>query len=152
MLPIGSPAPDFEAQTSDKRAIRLSEFRGKKNVVLFFYPRDFTKVCTRQACMFRDVREELGAQDVEILGVSTDDEATHARFADEHGLGFPLVADRDGSIAKSYRALSGLRSVLRLAARVTYVIDKEGVIRGAVKSELSVDRHLREVKRVLGDL
>lgn len=150
MLAIGSPAPDFEATTDQGKQLRLSDYRGKKNVVLFFYPRDFTSVCTKQACMFRDVREELGAEDVEILGVSTDGDDKHARFAETHGLGFPLLADPKGVIGKRYGVLSGLRRLFGMNARVTYVIDKEGIIRGALRSELNVGRHLEEVRRVLG--
>lgn len=151
MLKIGTPAPDFEAVTHEGRRLRLSDFRGKKSVVLFFYPRDFTSVCTKQVCMFRDVRDELASDDVEILGVSTDGESKHAEFSKAHGLGFPLLADPDGAIGKRYKALSGLRSLLGMNARVTYVIDEEGIIRGAVRSELNVQKHLDEVRRVLGE-
>jgi len=152
MLRPGTPAPDFEATGHDGRRIRLSEFRGQKNVVLFFYPRDFTPVCTREVCAFRDAREELGGFDAEILGVSTDGEGEHARFAQTHGLTFPLLADESGAIGKRYDVLSGLRSFLNRAARVTYVIDKEGIIRGAIHSELSVGKHLDQVRRVLESL
>lgn len=149
MLPVGSPAPDFEATTNEGKTLRLSDFRGKKNVVLFFYPADFTMICTKQACMFRDAEGELASQDTQILGVSTDDEAKHAQFSEAHGLSFPLLADPDGAIGKKYRTLSGLRSLLGRSARVTYVIDKEGIIRGAVHSELNAQKHLDEVRRVL---
>jgi len=152
MLLPGTIAPDFEASSHDGKRIRLSDFRGRKNVVLFFYPRDFTAICTRQVCMFRDVRDELAGFDAEIFGVSTDGESQHARFAETHGLSFPLLADESGEIGKSYRVLSGLRKFLGYAARVTYVIDKEGVIRGAVRSEFDVQRHLDEVRRVLSTL
>lgn len=102
--------------------------------------------------MFRDVREDLAREDVEILGVSTDDEDKHAQFSDAHDLTFPLLADPAGTIGKRYQVLSGLRSLLGMNARVTYVIDKEGIIRGGVQSELNVQRHLEEVRRALGEI
>src|SRR5262245_60599967 len=95
-LPIGSQAPDFDVtarQSGASRRLRLSDFRGQKNVVLYFYPRDFTPVCTAEACGFRDMYEELASQDTEVIGVSVDDDASHDRFAAHHHVTFPLVAD-----------------------------------------------------------
>lgn len=152
MLRPGTPAPDFEATSHDGRRIRLSDFRGRKNVVLFFYPRDFTAVCTREVCAFRDAHAELAGLDAEILGISTDDKDRHAQFAEKHGVPYLLLSDVSGAIGKSYGVLSGLRGLLGIAARVTYVIDKEGIIRGAVRSELNVPRHLEEVRKVLASL
>lgn len=124
LLAPGARAPEFHALDQDGRDRRLADERGHA-VVLYFYPRDATPGCTREACSFRDVWSrfvEVGAQ---VLGVSTDDVASHAAFAREHRLPFPLLADPDGSITRLY----GVGRTFGLASRVTYVIDRDGVIR-----------------------
>ena len=124
LLAPGARAPEFQALDQEGRTHRLSDDRGHP-VVLYFYPRDATPGCTREACAFRDVWgrfEEVGAR---LLGVSTDSVASHATFAREHHLPFPLLADTDGDIVRAY----GIGRTFGLAARVTYVIDREGVIR-----------------------
>lgn len=151
-LRIGDSAPQFEVtarQGGKLRSLGLADFAGQKNVVLFFYPRDFTTVCTREACGFRDMYEDLIAQDTELIGVSADDAASHERFAREHHLAYPLVADPRRALAKLYGATSLLSEAFGVTARVTFVIDKRGRIAGIFDSRFSAREHLEGVQRTL---
>lgn len=144
-LRVGDKAPDFEVvgyQAGAKRRVVLSELLASHNVVLYFYPRDFTPVCTREACGFRDAYEELKSHGAEVIGVSVDDDTTHGRFAERHKLPFVLVADKDKSLARAYGALSLLRNLFGSSARLTYVIDKQGRINAVFDSELLASKHV----------
>jgi thioredoxin-dependent peroxiredoxin len=145
-LKIGDQAPEFEVtarQAGQDRKLSLSGVLAEKNLVLYFYPRDFTAVCTREACGFRDSYAALTSADTEVVGVSVDDADTHDRFAREHGLAFPLVPDPARRLAALYGATSLLRDVLGVAARVTFVIDRSrrivAVFDSAVRSSQHVD-------------
>ena len=154
-LKIGDPAPDFDVtgqQAGEPRRLQLSEFRGKKQVVLYFYPRDFTPVCTQEACGFRDMYDELSTHDTEVIGVSVDDEESHARFASMHRVKFVLVADPDKVLARKYHATSLLRDVLGATKRITYVIDKQGTIVAIFDSQIFARQHLNGVKAVIAKL
>jgi peroxiredoxin Q/BCP len=151
-LAVGQPAPEFDVvaqQDGRARPLKLSEFRGKKNVVLYFYPRDFTPVCTKETCGFRDLYAELAGNDTEVIGVSVDDDASHARFASQYGVKFPLVADPNKVLAKHYQATSLLRDLMGASRRVTYVIDKQGVIAAVFDSQLRASQHVDGVKAAL---
>jgi len=122
LLAPGAAAPDFMAldQEGAPRALRL--LRGRRPMVLFFYPRDGTPGCTEEACAFRDAWSRLTAAGAVVVGVSTDDVAAHRRFAQEHQLPFPLLSDPDGEAL----ALYGVPTRMGMAARVTFVIDRQG--------------------------
>jgi len=152
MLMVGQAAPLFEVVSSNGTKLRLSDFRGKKNVVLFFYPKDFTRVCTAEVCGFRDMYEDLRSQETEIVGVSLDSETSHEKFARQYGVPYPLVADKDRSLAKAYDAIGGLGGLLGITKRVTYVIDKGGKIRGAFDGTFDAEPHLGGVKRIIASL
>ncbi|HEY1955276.1 MAG TPA: peroxiredoxin [Polyangiaceae bacterium] len=151
-LSVGTAAPDFEATSSDGRTVSLTELRGKKNVVLYFYPADFTVVCTRETCGFRDMYEDLASKDTEVVGVSFDDDASHERFRKEHDVPFPLVSDTGKALAQKYEASSMMSKLIGKAARVTYVIDKTGKIAGVFKAELSAKTHVEGVRDLLARL
>jgi peroxiredoxin Q/BCP len=144
-LKVGDQAPPFEVtarEAGHDRPLSLSGILAEKNLVLYFYPRDFTTVCTREACGFRDSYAELGSADTEVVGVSVDDAATHDRFAQEHGIKFPLVPDPQRQLARRYAATSIVRDVMGVAARVTYVIDRSGRIAAVFDSELRASQHV----------
>lgn len=149
---VGAEAPDFEATTQSGERFRLADLRGKKHVVLYFYPRDFTTVCTAQACLMRDAVHELASQDVEVVGVSTDPPDKHSRFARTYGLPFTLVADESGEVGKRFGALGGLRGLLGFSKRITYVIDKRGIVRARFQHELSATAHLRDIRAAVESL
>lgn len=126
--------------------MRSEDLLAKGPVVLYFYPRDFTPGCTREACEFRDAFEDLQGLGASIVGVSIDDEASHAKFAGRHGLPFSLLSDADRSLAKAYDVV---RAFGLGTSRVTYVIDRSSRIRGAFHHELSMSKHVAEAKALL---
>ena len=151
-LKVGDPAPAFDVTSSDGKRLKLEDFRGKKHVVLYFYPKDDTRVCTAEACGFRDMYEDLMGHDTEVIGVSFDDDASHKAFAGKHRVPFPLVADRDKSLARSYGAAGGLMGLVGMSRRITYVIDKDGKIAGVFDSALRAANHLDGVKAAIAGL
>lgn len=125
----GDPAPQFDLAGTGGRRYRLSDYRGRW-VVLAFYPGDFTPVCTRQFCSYRDDGESLAGLDCELLGISPQGVESHDRFVAEHSLNVPLLADEDRSVARAYGVV-GLGGVIR---RATFIVDPEGTIRHAERS------------------
>jgi peroxiredoxin Q/BCP len=144
----GDTAPDFVGQTSNDIRIRLKDYLGKKNVVLYFYPKDDTKGCTIEACTFRDKLQPIGALWTEVVGVSVDTVESHKKFAEKNGLNFTLVSDQDKQISKTYGVLSDDGSK---ADRVTFIIDKEGKI-AKVFTNVDVTRHANEIVDALKQL
>ena len=149
MLKTGATAPNFTATLDDGRPFELASFRGSKNVVLYFYPKDFTAGCTAQACSFRDNYDAISEFDALIFGVSGDSETTHASFKEKHELPFPLIAD-PGRLAHELYEATGL--IPWMTPRLTYVIDKAGVIRAAIRHDFRVQQHVPEVLEALGAL
>jgi peroxiredoxin Q/BCP len=120
---VGDPAPDFELPGTGDRTYRLADYRGRK-LVLAFYPGDFTAVCTKQFCSYRDQGERLDGLGAEVLGISPQSVESHERFVEERRLNVPLLADEDRDVARAYGVLAG-----PLVRRAIFVIDEEGVIR-----------------------
>jgi peroxiredoxin Q/BCP len=145
----GAPAPDFALRDQDGKEVRLSDFRNRKNVVVYFYPKDDTPGCTRESCAFRDSYTAFTDAGAEVLGISSDSSASHKAFAAKHGLPFRLLADEGGAVRRAYRVPATLGL---LPGRVTYVIDKQGVIRHAFNSQLAPSRHVEEALAVLATL
>lgn len=151
MLRVGDEAPDFNTRDSKGEMIRLRDFRGRKNVVLYSYPADFTAGCTKEACQFRDGFDGIDSRDAVIIGVSADDDSTHLRFASSYHLPFHLISDRDRSISRMYGAL-WLLELIPFAKRITYVIDKKSIIRLASHHEIMIGKHVDEVRRGLENI
>jgi len=143
---VGDAAPDFDLPDASGRRVRLADFKGKRGVVLYFYPKDDTPGCTKEACSFRDSYEEFQDAGAEVIGVSSDSEASHRSFAEKHRLPFVLVADAGGELRKRY----GVPWTLGLLpGRVTYVIDREGIVRHVFNSQLQAAKHVDEALAVL---
>jgi peroxiredoxin Q/BCP len=140
MLKAGQTAPDFEMVDQNERIIRLSDYKGKKNVVLFFYPKDFSPVCTLEACGFRDKYDAFQSLDTEVIGVSPDGVISHVHFSQKYNLPFSLLTD-EGALKSLF---SGKRNIPFLQGRVTFVIDKEGKIAEVISSVFSASRHVEE--------
>lgn len=148
-LRVGDPAPDFELPSSTGEMVRLSDYRGKSEVVLFFYPKDNTPGCTVEACGFRDSHEAFREAGAEVIGVSSDSAESHRRFAERFRLPFVLLSDADGAL----RARYGVPRTLRFfPGRVTYLIDRDGVVRHIFSSQMQPKRHVAEALEVLGRL
>ncbi len=149
----GHAAPDFSLKTDRGETITLSELRGKP-VVLYFYPKDDTPGCTREACAFRDRQSDLAAHGAVVLGVSPDDEKSHGKFRDKFHLNFPLLADPDHRVADAYGAwreknMYGKKSMG--IQRSTFLIDATGKVRKAWK-KVNVDGHDAAVLAALAAL
>lgn len=142
----GQPAPSFVLPDASGDLVSLTDFIGQKAVVLFFYPKDETPGCTREACEFRDHHREFEAAGAEVLGVSSDSPASHHRFQERYGLPFRLLSDLDGRVRKAY-GVSDLLGVL--PRRVSFVIDRAGIIRFVHESQLRPRRHVTEALRML---
>jgi len=143
----GDQAPGFDLPASTGGNIRLGDFRGRQKVVLYFYPRDMTPGCTQEACSFRDLQEEFAAAGAAILGVSTDDLASHGKFAAKHELSFPLLSDAAAQVAEAYGVWKEKNRYGKRALgieRTTFVIDEAGVIR-KIYRKVKVDEHADQV-------
>jgi peroxiredoxin Q/BCP len=151
-LIAGQEAPLFDLPATGGRRVKLEDYRGKKNVVLYFYPKDFTPVCTKEACGFRDAYEDLVAADTEVIGVSVDSDGSHEKFAEKFGLPFPLVSDPKRELASKYACLGLLSKLIGRVNRVTYVIDKAGKVAKVLESELSANHHLSGVREAIAAL
>jgi thioredoxin-dependent peroxiredoxin len=146
---VGDPAPDFALESRTGERVSLSEFRGKKNVVLYFYPKDETRGCTREACSFRDSYQAFAELGAEVVGISSDSSESHRRFAEHHGLPFTLLSDPKKEVRKLYGVPSSLGF---LPGRVTYVIDKEGIVRHIFNSQMHPEEHVNEALGILRKL
>src|SRR3990170_138146 len=134
MLQAGQPAPLFSLPDADMESVDLSRFKGRKNVVLYFYPRDGTPACTLQATEFSDHENEFARYNCVVLGVSPDDCLSHAEFRDNNGVSIRLLADTEGEVCRKYGVLEDKESNgqrRRSVVRSTFVIDKKGMVRHA---------------------
>lgn len=153
-LAAGMPAPGFTLASDRGGTVSLAEFRGRRHVVLFFYPQDMTPGCTLEACAFRDRSAEMAELDAAVLGVSPDDLASHRGFAAAHGLNFPLLVDDGARVAQAYGAWKEKSSYGRTymgIERSTFLIDKEGLVR-RVWRKVKVEGHDAEVLAALRGL
>ena len=148
VLPIiGRPAPDFSLPSTTGENISLKQFKGKKTVILYFYPKDETPGCTREACSFRDLYAEFEKHNAVILGVSADSLESHQHFREKNNLPFPLLADEDATLSKMYgvykqKNLYGKKSMG--IERTTFVIDRTGRI-AQIYPKVKVDGHVQDL-------
>src|SRR5690242_248615 len=143
---VGDRAPDFTLPDQTGKSIRLSDLLSEQAVVLYFYPKDETQGCTAEACAFRDSYEVFKEAGAEVIGVSSDSVESHEQFAKRHRLPFILLSDAGGAVRKRY----GVPSTLGLLpGRVTYVIDKQGVVRYIFNSLLGAEKHVSEALKTL---
>ncbi len=149
LLAVGDAAPNFRLSTDNGSYVALEDFLGKQNVVVYFYPKDFTRGCTAEACSFRDSYEAFKDLGAEVIGISSDNQDSHRDFAQRHHLPFILLSDADGSVRKTYE----VKKTLGLfAGRVSFVIDKKGIIRHIFSSQTRTTAHVGEALNVLKSL
>lgn len=145
-LQVGDKAPDFTLPKANGELVSLSEFRGRAEVVLFFYPKDNSPVCTAQACCFRDGYEVFREAGAEVIGISADSAESHEQFAAWFRLPFILLSDKGGLVRQRY----GVTKTLGLfPGRSTYVIDRDGVVRHIFSSQFLPAKHVTEALSVL---
>ena len=151
MLKEGDKAPDFKAKDQDGRDVKLSDFKGKR-VVLYFYPKDDTPGCTKEACSFRDADDVFNAKGIKVLGVSTDDEKSHQKFISKYQLPFDLLADTEKKIVEAY-GVWGEKSMYGKkymgTVRKTFLIDKGKIVK--IFDKVNVAEHADEVLAAFGE-
>ncbi|HNU35644.1 MAG TPA: peroxiredoxin [Methanomassiliicoccales archaeon] len=147
-LQEGDTAPDFDLPDQDGKMVSSRDIRGKKALVLYFYPADFTKVCTMEAVTFRQMHERFQAAGAEVIGVSSDDVKTHKEFAVDHELTFTLLSDEWEELRKAF----GAYGIGGTPARTTYVIDRDWKIRMVYNSLLRSKEHAEEAMKAVAAL
>ncbi|MCL4477810.1 MAG: peroxiredoxin [Deltaproteobacteria bacterium] len=148
-LKIGDTAPDFTLVSQSGEKVNLKDLIGKKNIVLYFYPRDYTTGCTSEACAFRDSYEAFKQEGAEVIGISSDTKESHTSFASHYKLPFTLLSDNEGKVRKLY----GVPKTLGLLpGRVTYIIDQKGIIRHIFSSQFMPKKHIDDALRILRDI
>ncbi|HKT22211.1 MAG TPA: peroxiredoxin [Nitrososphaerales archaeon] len=143
---VGARAPDFTLEGPDGRTVSLHDYAGSKNVVIYFYPKDFTAGCTAETKAFGENYDAILDLGAEILGISSDSAESHGSFAQECGAKFPLLADVGGKVRELYGAKGSLGLV---PGRITFVIDKQGVVRHVFSSQLRPRQHITEAVEAL---
>lgn len=146
---VGDTAPDFTLSDQNGSRVSLRDFRGKKAVVLYFYPKDDTPGCTAESCGFRDQYEVFTTAGAEVIGVSGDSPQSHQQFAAKYNLPFTLLSDKDNKVRKEYGATMAFGFV---PGRVTYVIDQEGVVRFVLDTMFNFQAHVEEALKTLQEL
>ncbi len=147
-LKAGMKAPGFQATDQKGNPIKLADYLGKSNVVLYFYPKDGTPGCTAEACSLRDGYPAILATGAVVLGVSADDVGSHATFAQKYDLPFSILADPDGALINAYGVKMPL---MKMASRITFIIDKQGIIRYKV-DKVDAAKHDQQVLALLKQL
>ncbi|SRR5712692_3905089 len=142
---LGDLAPDFTLPAQSGAPVRLGDFLGKADIVLYFYPKDNTSICTAEACAFRDSYQAFKEAGAEVIGISSDSVESHRQFTAVHRLPFNLLSDADGMIRKYY----GVPTAFGLPGRVTYTIDRQGIVRHIFFSQFSSEKHVAEALQTL---
>jgi peroxiredoxin Q/BCP len=148
-IQVGDKAPDFTLASQSGEPVRLYDRLADRVVVLYFYPKDETAGCTREACAFRDSHEVFVEAGAEVIGVSSDSADKHAAFANHHELPFTLVSDKGGQVRKSYGVPAAMGI---LPGRVTYVIDRDGTVRNVFNSMMKFGEHVTDALKVVQGL
>jgi len=146
---VGDKAPDFTLPSQSGEQVRLQDRIGQGVVVLYFYPKDETSGCTREACAFRDSHEVFTDAGAEVIGVSSDSVDRHAAFATHHKLPFTLLSDEGGKVRKAYGVPAALGFI---PGRVTYVIDRDGTVRHVFNSMTNINGHVNDALEVVRQL
>jgi peroxiredoxin Q/BCP len=149
-MKIGDPCPSFELPDQHGNRINSDQFIGKQKLVIFFYPKDETPGCTKEACSFRDSYEEFLSLDCLVIGISSDSVESHKQFAERHNFQYILLADTNKKVRHAFQVPGSLFGIL--PGRVTYIVDKEGIIRGIHNSQLNPTSHINEALAIVKSL
>jgi peroxiredoxin Q/BCP len=141
-MKIGDPCPSFELADQHGNNINSDQLIGKQKLVIFFYPKDETPGCTKEACSFRDSYEDFLSLDCQVIGISSDSVESHKHFAERHNFQYILLADTNKKVRQAFQVPGNLFGIL--PGRVTYIVDKEGIIRGIHNSQLNPTSHINE--------
>jgi thioredoxin-dependent peroxiredoxin len=147
-IEIGSEIPGFTLPDQDGKVFNIKDFIGKKNLVIYFYPKDDTPGCTKEACYFRDQYDVFKEADAMIIGISSQSVESHKKFAEKYKLDFTLLSDENNTVRKMFGAFSlGI-----LPGRVTYIIDKKGIVKYVFNSQTEATKHVDEALRILKEM
>lgn len=147
---LNKPAPEFKAPTHLGFDFSPSFFKGEKNLVLFFYPKDHSPGCTAEVCSFGENLSFFELSDTVVVGISPDSIESHKIFARKHSVNYPLIADVDGKINRLYQVPRDFMGLL--PGRITFVVDRKGIIRGVFRSALQFTKHIEKAKEIISSL
>jgi peroxiredoxin Q/BCP len=145
---IGSEIPEFELLDQNGVNFRITDHIGKKNLVIYFYPKDDTPGCTKEACYFRDQYDVFNQADALIIGISSQSVESHKQFAEKYRLNFTLLSDEGGKVRKIF----GATSLGFIPGRITYIVDKKGIVIYVFNSQIDAEKHVDEAIRILKEL
>jgi len=149
-ISIGDTCPNFSLKNQNDELININDFIGAKHIVIYFYPKDNTPGCTKEACSFRDAMQELNNLDCEVFGISADSVASHKKFADQFRLTFHLLSDVGNEVRKSFKVPANLFGLI--PGRVTYIVNKEGKVAHVINSQTDPDKHIKETIEFVSNL
>jgi peroxiredoxin Q/BCP len=143
----GSKIPDFTLQDQNGNEFDVKKYIGKLNLVIYFYPKDDTPGCTKEACYFRDQYDVFNQADAKIIGISSQSVESHKRFAEKYRLNFTLLSDEGGKVRKMF----GASTLGFIPGRITYIVDKKGIVIYIFNSQMEAEKHVDEAMRILKD-
>jgi peroxiredoxin Q/BCP len=146
-IQVGDKIPSFTLLNQNNQEVDINSFVGTKNIVIYFYPKDNTPGCTKEACSFRDAMQNLNNLDCEIIGISADSVSSHKAFATQYNLKFNLLSDTNNQIRKLFGVPRNLFGII--PGRVSYICDKEGIVLHIVNSQMNPDKHIQETIETL---
>ena len=146
-ISIGDTCPTFSLKNQNGEMINIKDFIGSKHVIIYFYPKDNTPGCTKEACSFRDAMQDLNNLDCEVFGISADSVASHKKFADQFRLTFHLLSDIGNTVRKSFKVPANLFGLI--PGRVTYIVNKEGKIVHIINNQMNPDKHIEETIKTI---
>ena len=149
-LKTGDKIPPFSLTDQNGKNFNINNLLTKKSLVIYFYPKDETAGCTKQACAFRDHYQDFKDAGAEVIGISSDSEDSHGSFADHHKLPFILLSDKDGFLRKEFGVPGDLLGLI--PGRVTYIVDKQGTVKYIFNSQIRIEKHITESLRILKEL
>jgi peroxiredoxin Q/BCP len=149
-ITIGDTCPTFTLLNQEGKEINIQDFIGKKNIIIYFYPKDNTPGCTKEACSFRDAMQDLNNLNCEVFGISADSVSSHKAFAERFKLTFNLLSDENNSVRKQFKVPANLFGLI--PGRVTYIIDQEGKVIHIINSQTNPEKHINETIEVVKGL
>lgn len=149
-LKKGDQIPNFELRNQDNQMINIQDFVGQQNLVIYFYPKDDTPGCTKQACKFRDDFEKFSELNALVFGISADSPESHMEFAKKHNLPFTLLSDSDNTVRKQFGVKANYLGII--PGRVTFIVDRKGIIQHVFESQSEAEKHVDEAVRILKEL
>jgi peroxiredoxin Q/BCP len=148
IIRVGTKVPEFTLADQDGNDLCIKDFEGKKNIVIYFYTKDHARICTKQACYFRDHYELFTEADAVLLGISSQTVDSHKKFKEKHNLNFTLLSDENNAVRKMF----GVPTLGMLSGRFTYIIDNHGKVSYVIRTQFNIKKHVDEATRILREM